>query len=74
VRSARTLARTRSAATPLLTYNSFDSHGWLDDLPDSTRRKINLVRGDIRDAAFVYRLVPGHVVSAERWSGIGAAT
>ena len=47
--------------TALAQYNSFDSHGWLDDLPDSTRRKI-LVRGDIRDAAFVNRLVPGHEI------------
>jgi NAD dependent epimerase/dehydratase len=48
--------------TALAQYNSFDSHGWLDDLPESTRRKINLVRGDIRDAAFVSRLVPGHEI------------
>ncbi|WP_457489165.1 SDR family NAD(P)-dependent oxidoreductase, partial [Tardiphaga sp. P5_C10] len=48
--------------TALAQYNSFDSHGWLDDLPDSTRKKVNLVRGDIRDAAFVGRLVPGHEI------------
>jgi len=48
--------------TALAQYNSFDSHGWLDDLPESTRRKINLVRGDVRDAAFVSRLVPGHEI------------
>jgi len=48
--------------TALAQYNSFDSHGWLDDLPESTRRKINLVRGDIRDAAFVGRLVHGHEI------------
>lgn len=46
--------------TALAQYNSFDSHGWLDDLPQSTRQKLNLVRGDIRDAAFVSRLVNGH--------------
>ncbi|SDP25394.1 SDR family NAD(P)-dependent oxidoreductase [Afipia sp. GAS231] len=48
--------------TALAQYNSFDSHGWLDDLPEPTRRKINLVRGDIRDAAFVSRLVHGHEI------------
>jgi NAD dependent epimerase/dehydratase len=48
--------------TALAQYNSFDSHGWLDDLPEPTRRKINLVRGDVRDAAFVSRLVPGHEI------------
>src|SRR5215831_9134215 len=46
--------------TALAQYNSFDSHGWLDDLPELIRGKANLVRGDIRDAAFVNRLVPGH--------------
>jgi NAD dependent epimerase/dehydratase len=48
--------------TALAQYNSFDSHGWLDDLPESTRRKINLVRGDIRDSAFIGRLVHGHEI------------
>ena len=35
--------------TALALYNSFDSHGWLDDLADSTRKALDLVRGDIRD-------------------------
>src|SRR5258708_2657523 len=48
--------------TALAQYNSFDSHGWLDDLPEPIRRKLNLVRGDIRDAAFVGRLVHGHEI------------
>src|SRR5258707_483385 len=48
--------------TALAQYNSFDSHGWLDDLPEPAGRKINLVRGDIRDAAFVSRLVHGHEI------------
>ena len=48
--------------TALAQYNSFDSHGWLDDLPDAVRQKINMVRGDIRDAAFVSRLVLGHEI------------
>lgn len=48
--------------TALAQYNSFDSHGWLDDLPEAIRRRINLVRGDIRDAAFVSRLVHGHEI------------
>lgn len=48
--------------TALAQYNSFDSFGWLDDLPESTRRKLNLVRGDIRDAALVSRLVSGHTI------------
>src|SRR5260370_32438793 len=46
--------------TALAQYNSFDSHGWLDDLPESIRREVNLVRGDVRDAAFIRRLLHGH--------------
>lgn len=45
--------------TALALYNSFDSFGWLDDLPDEIRTKIKLVRGDVRDAAFVGRIVQG---------------
>jgi NAD dependent epimerase/dehydratase len=48
--------------TALAQYNSFDRHGWLDDLPEPVRRKLNVVRGDVRDAAFVGRLVPGHEI------------
>jgi NAD dependent epimerase/dehydratase len=48
--------------TALAQYNSFDSHGWLDDLPEPVRERINLVRGDVRDAAFVDRLVHGHEI------------
>jgi NAD dependent epimerase/dehydratase len=48
--------------TALAQYNSFDSHGWLDDLPGPVRDRIRLVRGDIRDAGFVERLVDGHKI------------
>src|SRR3954454_20009797 len=48
--------------TALAQYNSFDSYGWLDDLPEQTRRKVKLVRGDIRDAALVNRVVHGHQI------------
>ena len=40
-----------AAVTALAQYNSFDSHGWLDDLPEPVRDRLNLVRGDVRDAA-----------------------
>lgn len=46
--------------TALAQYNSFDSHGWLDDLPGTVRRYLTLVRGDVRDAAFISRLAAGH--------------
>ena len=56
------LVSSGGGVTALAQYNSFDSHGWLDDLPESVRDTINLVRGDIRDAAFVDRLVHGHEI------------
>jgi len=46
----------------LAQYNSFDSHGWLDDLSEPIRGGVNLVRGDVRDAAFIGRLVQGHEI------------
>lgn len=51
------LASSGANVTALCLYNSFDSHGWLDDIPGSTRSRVKAVRGDIRDAAFVHRLV-----------------
>jgi UDP-glucose 4-epimerase len=36
--------------TALAQYNSFDSHGWLDDMTPAARDVVTLVRGDIRDA------------------------
>ena len=45
--------------TALCCYNSFDTHGWLDDLQDRQRQSIRLVRGDIRDAAFVRGIMSG---------------
>ncbi len=48
--------------TALAQYNSFDSHGWLDDVPEHVRPRVNVVRGDVRDAAFIGRLVAGHEI------------
>jgi len=56
------LVATGAKVTALAQYNSFDSHGWLDDLPESTRRKLDIVRGDIRDAALVGRLVSSQAI------------
>jgi len=39
--------------TALSAYNSFDRSGWLDDISAEDRSKVAVVRGDIRDAAFV---------------------
>lgn len=43
--------------TALCLYNSFDTHGWLDDLAPLVSAQLKRVRGDIRDAAFVRRIV-----------------
>ena len=51
------LVREGAQVTALALYNSFDSHGWLDDVPDSVRRELHLVRGDVRDSAFVNRIL-----------------
>jgi NAD dependent epimerase/dehydratase len=56
------LAADGAQVTALALYNSFDSHGWLDDVPEATRSRLNLIRGDVRDAAFVGRIVQGHHV------------
>ena len=51
------LVQCGAKVTALSLYNSFDRHGWLDDIPPATRSKLNLIRGDVRDAAFVRRIV-----------------
>ena len=45
--------------TALCLYNSFDKHGWLDRLPEHARERLKVQRGDIRDAAFVRRVMRG---------------
>lgn len=56
------LVRGGADVTALALYNSFDSHGWLDDLPDNIRGQLNLIRGDVRDSAFVSRVMRGQAV------------
>jgi NAD dependent epimerase/dehydratase len=48
--------------TALCLYNSFDQCGWLDDIPEAVRDKLRLVRGDIRDSAFVRRIMQGQEI------------
>lgn len=43
--------------TALALYNSFDAHGWLDDLAPAVLDAIKVVRGDVRDSSFVMRLL-----------------
>jgi len=56
------LVRAGAEVTALALYNSFDSHGWLDDLSDDIRSSLNLVRGDVRDGAFVNRIVRSQTI------------
>jgi NAD dependent epimerase/dehydratase len=56
------LALQGADVTALCLYNSFDTHGWLDDLPTLMCPSLKRVRGDIRDAAFVRRNIVGQEV------------
>jgi UDP-glucose 4-epimerase len=56
---AEALVAAGAEVTALALYNSFDSHGWLDHIPQKTRAAIRLVRGDVRDPGFVMRLLKG---------------
>jgi len=51
------LALMGADVTALALYNSFDSAGWLDHVPADVATRIRIVRGDVRDAAFVRRLL-----------------
>ena len=53
------LVRAGAFVTAMSLYNSFDSHGWLDDIPADLLDKLSLVRGDVRDPSFVRNVVSG---------------
>lgn len=46
--------------TAMVQYNSFNSTGWLDTLPDKTKDRVSVRAGDIRDAGLVREIVDGH--------------
>ena len=46
--------------TAMVQYNSFNSNGWLDSLPNSFRERAHIRAGDIRDAGLVREIVDGH--------------
>lgn len=54
---AEALVHSGAEVTALCLYNSFDSYGWIDDLAWPVRRKVQAVRGDVRDGAFMHRLI-----------------
>ncbi|MFI0896298.1 SDR family NAD(P)-dependent oxidoreductase [Streptomyces sp. NPDC020983] len=43
----------------MVQYNSFSSHGWLDELPAGVRDRVEVVMGDVRDPGSVRELVAG---------------
>jgi len=51
------LADRTAEVTALCLYNSFDKFGWLDKLPEAVRARLTIERGDIRDGAFVRRIM-----------------
>ena len=59
---AEALAAEDAQVTALALYNAHDHYGWLDDIEPKLRESIACVRGDVRDAGFMSRLVAGHDV------------
>lgn len=53
---AEALVERGAEVTALCLYNSFDRHGWIDELPPSVRAGLDVVRGDIREAALMRRI------------------
>jgi NAD dependent epimerase/dehydratase len=48
--------------TALSLYNSFDSFGWLDDLPEETQACLTRIRVDVRDAGLMRRVLKGQEI------------
>lgn len=57
---AHRLVEEGAHVTTLSLYNAFDSHGWLDELPQATLAQMRRVRGDVRDPAFMRGLIRDH--------------
>ncbi len=51
-----------ACVTALALYNSFDSFGWLDELPRETVASITRMRIDVRDTALMRRVLQGQDV------------
>src|SRR5487761_1292998 len=59
---AEALIERGATVTALCLYNSFDSHGWLDSVPEAVHTRLQIVRGDVRDATFVRDVVQGQAI------------
>ena len=51
------LAKQKHDLKCLVLYNSFNSHGWLDNLSNDVKKKIEITTGDIRDEGIVRNIV-----------------
>lgn len=56
---AEALVKQGHTLTALVMYNSFDSWGWLDDLPAEIKSEINVVSGDVRDPRHMSSIAVG---------------
>jgi len=54
-----TLVKGGSQVRALIQYNSFDSWGWLDTLPEDIKSAIEVIPGDLRDTAQMMALTKG---------------
>jgi UDP-glucose 4-epimerase len=54
---AESLVRAGASVTALALYHGLDQHGWIDDIDPEIRGAMRVVRGDVRDAAMMLRLV-----------------
>ena len=45
--------------TALVLYNAFDRDGWIDDIPEANRERLQIVRGDVRDGPQMNELCQG---------------
>jgi UDP-glucose 4-epimerase len=56
------LATAGANVTALVQYNSFGEIGWLADLPEDLKAKINIQTGDVRDPHLIKNLVNGNEI------------
>jgi len=56
------LVRDGARVSALAQYNPFGDVGWLDDLDAAVAGEVEILRGDLRDGAFMHRAVAGQAV------------
>jgi NAD dependent epimerase/dehydratase len=56
------LVRDGARVTAMAQYNPFGDIGWLDDLDEDVAAETEILRGDLRDAAFMHRAVAGQSI------------